>query len=246
MKVAVIIPARYGSTRLEGKPLMDIMGKPMVVRVYEACIKAQGVDEVFVATDDERIYRAVVEGGGKALMTSSEHSTGTDRVREASEKIECDVVINVQGDEPLVKTSMIEAAIEPFKDNNIMMTTLKTPILHESEVDNPNTVKVVTDKEGFALYFSRAPIPFNRDDDGGDSSATKYFKHIGLYGYRKDFLKTFADLKPTPLEETEKLEQLRALENGYKIMVRECDFNAISVDTIEDLELVRSVFKRDA
>lgn len=222
---------------------MDIGGKPMVVRVYDACIKASGVDEVFVATDDERIYKAVVEGGGKALMTSSEHTTGTDRVREAAEKIDCDVVINVQGDEPLVKSSMIEAVIEPFvNDNKIVMTTLKTPIIHESEIDNPNTVKVVTDKDGFALYFSRSPIPFDRD--GGDS--TKYFKHIGLYGYRKDFLKTFAELKPTPLEETEKLEQLRALENGYKIMVRECDFNAISVDTLEDLELVRSVFAKAA
>ena len=241
MKVAVIIPARFGSTRLEGKPLMDIMGKPMVVRVYEACIKARGVDEVFVATDDERIYRAVIDNNGKALMTSSDHLTGTDRVREASEKIECDVVINVQGDEPLVKSSMIEAAIEPFKDDDIVMTTLKTPIVHESEVDNPNTVKVVTDKDGFALYFSRAAIPFDRDEQ----DKTTYFKHIGLYGYRKDFLKTFADLKPTPLEETEKLEQLRALENGYRIKVCECDFNAISVDTVEDLELVRAVFKGD-
>lgn len=239
MKVAVIIPARFGSTRLPGKPLKDILGRPMVLRVYDQCIKASGVDAVFVATDDERIYKAVVDGGGKALMTSQDHLTGTDRVKEASEKIDCDVVINVQGDEPLVTVDMIEKAVEPFVDPSIMMTTLKSLIKDEFEISNPNVVKVVTDREGFALYFSRSAIPFDRDDNEG----TEYFKHIGLYGYRKDFLKTYADLKPTKLELSEKLEQLRALENGYKIFVRKCDFDGHSVDTEEDLQKVIEIIK---
>ncbi|MBI3753555.1 MAG: 3-deoxy-manno-octulosonate cytidylyltransferase [Deltaproteobacteria bacterium] len=237
MDVVAIIPARYGSTRLEGKPLLDIAGKPMVRHVYERAKKARLVNDVIVATDDRRIFDVVKKFGGAAVMTSASHKSGTDRLAEAAANIKCDVVVNVQGDEPLVEPEMIDEAVKPLVDDSeVYMATLKTKISDAEELNSPNVVKVVTDKNGFALYFSRYPIPYVREQGQGKNI---HYKHIGLYVYRKDFLLKFAQMKPTPLEEAEKLEQLRVLENGYKIKVVETRYNSIGVDTMEDLERVR-------
>jgi 3-deoxy-manno-octulosonate cytidylyltransferase (CMP-KDO synthetase) len=247
MNVIAIIPARYGSTRLDGKPLLDIGGKPMVRWVYERAKKAKLVRDVMVATDDKRVMSAVERFGGKAVMTSSSHRSGTDRIAEAAGSLNADVIVNVQGDEPLIEPEMIDEAIKPLlAESSLLISTLKTKIANEEELKDPNVVKVVTDREGFALYFSRYPIPYVRDSSefGVRSSELKttYYKHIGLYVYRKDFLLKFAKMKPTPLEEAEKLEQLRVLENGYKIKVVQTKYNSIGVDTKEDLEKVRKLF----
>ncbi|MBI3754552.1 MAG: 3-deoxy-manno-octulosonate cytidylyltransferase, partial [Deltaproteobacteria bacterium] len=240
MNVVAIIPARYGSTRLVGKALLDIAGKPMIQWVYERAGKARLVHDVVAATDDKRIFDAVKGFGGKAVMTSASHKSGTDRLAEAATNIKCDVVVNVQGDEPLIEPGMIDEAVKPLVDDSeVDMATLKTKILDAEELNNPNIVKVVTDKNGSALYFSRYPIPYVREQ-GQEKNI--HYKHIGLYVYRKDFLLKFAGLKPTPLEEAEKLEQLRALENGYKIKVVETKYNSIGVDTKEDLERVRGLW----
>lgn len=245
MNVIAIIPARYASTRLEGKPLVDIAGKPMIQHVYERAKNARLVNDVIAATDDKRIFEAVKKFGGKAVMTSPAHKSGTDRLAEAAATIKCDLVVNVQGDEPTIESDMIDEAVRPLLDDaEICMATLKTKITDETELNNLNAVKVVTDKSDFALYFSRLPIPYVRELGqelsaiSCQSSATHY-KHIGLYVYRKDFLLKFAQMKPTALEDAEKLEQLRVLENGYKIKVMETKFNSIGVDTTEDLERVR-------
>lgn len=241
MKIAAVIPARFASTRLEGKPLADICGKTMVQRVYERALKAD-LSEVVVATDDERILDAVRSFGGKAVMTSPFHASGTDRVAEAASSIQADIIVNLQGDEPLIDPSLISAAIEPMAaDCSIAMCTLKTPITHEEEYLDTNAVKVTTDRDGFALYFSRSPIPFCRK--GFSALPLPAYKHIGLYVYRRDFLFEFTRLKPTPLELSESLEQLRAIENGYKIKVVEVKYNPVSVDTPEDLEKVRRIIK---
>ena len=240
MDVVAIIPARYGSTRLEGKALLNIAGKPMVQWVYERAGRARLVNDVVAATDDKRIFDAVKGFGGKAVMTSASHKSGTDRLAEAVANIKCDVVVNVQGDEPLIEPGMIDEAVKPLVDDSeVYMATLKTKISDAEELNSPNVVKVVTDKNGFALYFSRYPIPYERERS---QKKNIHYKHIGLYVYRKDFLLKFAQMKPTPLEEAEKLEQLRALENGYKIKVVETRYNSIGVDTMEDLEKVRRIF----
>lgn len=246
MNVIAVIPARYGSTRLGGKPLLDIGGKPMVQWVYERAKKAKLVRDVMVATDDKRVMSAVERFGGKAVMTSSSHRSGTDRIAEAAGSLNADVIVNVQGDEPLIEPEMIDEAIKPLlAESALLISTLKTKIANEEELKDPNVVKVVTDREGFALYFSRYPIPYVRDSSelGVRSSELKatYYKHIGLYVYRKDFLLKFAKMEPTPLEEAEKLEQLRVLENGYKIKVVQTKYNSIGVDTKEDLEKVRKI-----
>lgn len=241
MNVAAFIPARYGSTRLNGKPLADINGKPMVQWVYESAKKARLVSDVAVATDDERIFRAVEAFGGRAVMTSRDHRSGTDRLAEAAALTEAGIIVNVQGDEPLIEPHLIDEAVSPMlKDPDLVLCTLKTRITEEEEYHNPNCVKVVTDGEGFALYFSRSPIPFSRS---AFKTGARPYKHIGLYVYRKDFLLRFPSLKPTPLEEAESLEQLRALENGYRIKVVETSYNPVSVDTPEDLERVRSIVR---
>lgn len=241
MQVAAFIPARYGSTRLDGKPLADIGGKPMVRWVYERAQKAALVDSVTVATDDERIARAVREFGGQAVLTSGSHHSGTDRIAEAAAGCSADVIVNVQGDEPLIEPGMIDAAVRPLvEDPRLVMGTLKTPITDEAEYRDPHAVKVVTDSSGFALYFSRSPIP----GAGGapfEDLRGRVFKHIGLYVYRKDFLIKLAGLERTPLESIERLEQLRALENGFRIKVVTTQYNPMSVDTPEDLEKVRAL-----
>ncbi len=242
MIVAAFIPARYGSTRLEGKPLADINGKPMVQWVYERAKEARLVSEAAVATDDERIFNAVRSFGGRAVMTSPFHRSGTDRIAEAVKGTKADIVVNIQGDEPLIDPKSIDDAIRPLLDDpGIQLCTLKTRITDEEEYRDPNSVKVVTDKDGFALYFSRSPIPYNKKPF---KEAAPAYKHIGLYVYRREFLLKLSELNPTPLEEAEGLEQLRALENGFRIRVVETSYNPISVDTPEDLERVRAIFAR--
>ncbi|NIQ97034.1 MAG: 3-deoxy-manno-octulosonate cytidylyltransferase [Desulfuromonadales bacterium] len=245
MSVTAIIPARYASTRFPGKPLADIHGKPMIQLVYEGASRSELVDRVIVATDDQRILRAVNDFGGEAVMTRADHPTGTDRLAEAARDIETDLVVNVQGDEPLIDPRMIDLAVEPLlADPAISMGTLKCPIETVAEYLNPNVVKVVTDRQGFALYFSRAAIPHPRDF-AEDLAAHFYrfaaFKHIGLYVYRKDFLLSYPELPPTPLEQLEKLEQLRALELGVKIRVVETELTSTGVDMPEDLARVKAI-----
>jgi len=247
MNVIAIIPARYGSTRLDGRPLLDIAGKPMVQWVYERAKKAKLIRDVLVATDDKRVMSAVERFGGKAVMTSSSHRSGTDRIAEAAGSLNADVIVNVQGDEPLIEPEMIDEAIKPLlAESSLLISTLKTKIANEEELKDPNVVKVVTDREGFALYFSRYPIPYERERSQKSEVRSQkkniHYKHIGLYIYRRDFLLQFAKMKPTPLEDAEKLEQLRVLENGYKIKVVETKYNSIGVDTKEDLEKVRKLF----
>lgn len=234
--VVGVIPARYASSRLPGKALADIAGKSMIQWVYERARQAQCLRQVLVATDDERIF-AVVEGfGGEVVMTSPAHPSGTDRLAEAARDLACDIVVNVQGDEPLIDPRAIDQAVQPLLDDaTVMMSTLATPITSEAVWRDPNVVKVVTDLNGFALYFSRLPIPYHRD--GMESLHALH--HLGLYVYRKEFLLRFAALSPSPLEQLERLEQLRVLENGDKIKVVVTDYQAIGVDTAEDLEKVR-------
>lgn len=244
MRVTAIIPARYASTRFPGKPLADIHGKPMIQWVYERTCRARSLNGVIVATDDERIRDAVLAFGGRVEMTRSDHPTGTDRLAEVAARIDTDLVVNVQGDEPLIRPEMIDQAVAPLlTDSSILMGTLKTPVSSVQEYLNPNVVKVVCDAKGFALYFSRSPIPHPRDlgaDLQGRLAEVGAFKHVGLYVYRKDFLLSYPGLEPTPLENLEKLEQLRALEHGVGIRVVETSLTSIGVDTPEDLEKVRT------
>lgn len=243
MTVVALIPSRYASTRFPGKPLVDILGKPMIQRVYERVTQARGIDRVIVATDDQRIFNVVRAFGGEVEMTREDHPTGTDRLAEVAARIDADLVVNVQGDEPLIDPRMIEAAVEPLRqDPGILMGTLMTPIASVDEFLNPNVVKVVTDREGFALYFSRAPIPHPRDFSSDlelHLSALAPRKHVGLYVYRRDFLLRYPRLPATPLENLEKLEQLRALEHGFRIRVVETALTSLGVDTPADLERVR-------
>lgn len=243
MRVTAIIPARYASTRFPGKPLAEIHGKPMIQRVYERTVRSRSIDQVIVATDDERIAHAVRLFGGRVEMTRGDHPTGTDRLAEVAARIDTDLVVNVQGDEPLIEPRMIDQAVAPMKRSaGIVMGTLKTPIASVEEYLSPNVVKVVTDRQGFALYFSRAPIPHPRDlaaDLEGNFPLVQASKHIGLYVYRTDFLLTYPKLNPTRLEQLEKLEQLRVLEHGFRIRVVETELGSVGVDTPEDLEEVR-------
>ena len=240
MKALCIIPARYASTRLPGKPLRDIAGKPMIVRVYERAVQAKRVQDVVVATDDERIRTAVEEHGGRAVMTRTDHATGTDRLAEVAEKMtDYDLIINVQGDEPLIDPTVIDELVEPFlADARLSMATAKTLLTDEEEIANPNNVKVITDLAGNALYFSRARIPYARNE------GANVYKHIGIYAYRRDFLLSYARMAQTPLERSESLEQLRALENGHRIHVIETDAVFIGVDTEEDLTAVNEEYIR--
>lgn len=239
MKVMGVIPARYHSTRLEGKPLADIHGRPMIRWVYENVKKAENLDDVLVATDDTRIFEAVEGFGGKAVMTARGHTTGTDRIAEVVENLGVEIVINIQGDEPFITPTMIDEVAAPLlADRDIPMSTLMHEIA-ETESGNPNTVKVVADALGFALYFSRSPIPYPRN-----RGEHPVFGHIGIYGYRRDFLLKLTRMAPTPLEKTESLEQLRVIENGFKIKVvrtTTTDYIPLSVDTGEDLERARKL-----
>ncbi len=238
MKVVAILPARYGSTRFPGKPLVDIAGKPMIQHVYERTVQTRSVDRVIVATDDARIRAAVEAFGGEVQMTREDHPSGTDRLAEVARRIEADLIVNVQGDEPLVDPIMIEAAVAPLLDDSaIQMGTLMTRIYDPAEYTNPNVVKVVVDQFGFALYFSRAAIPHGRDLEL-DKVPDLVFKHIGLYVYRRDFLLQYPALPETPLEKLEKLEQLRAIEHGHRIRIVETDRQSIGVDVPSDIDRV--------
>lgn len=236
--IVAVIPSRYQSSRFPGKPLAIIAGKPMIQRVYEQVKKAQSVSRVIVATDDERIYNAVDEFHGEVVMTGT-CRCGTDRVFEAIKNYPCDVVINVQGDEPLIKPEMIDELISAFEGNNVAVATLCKEINSSIDINNPNIVKVIRDKDNNAVYFSRYAIPYIRDKQ----QDVKYFKHIGIYGYRKDFLKTYIGLSPMPLEKAESLEQLRILEHGYKIQVIETCYDSIGVDNPEDITRIEEILK---
>lgn len=238
MKFACVIPARYASTRLPGKPLADIAGKPMIQRVYEQVSKAKKPALVIVATDDQRVFDKVESFGGTALMTQPNHPTGTDRLAEvASHHQDIDVIINVQGDEPLIDAGVIDQLAELFlEDADLQMATVASPLLEE-EYDEPSAVKVICNKRGDAMYFSRSLIPYPRH-----AFINPPMKHVGIYAYRRQFLLDYAKMDPTPAEETESLEQLRALENGYAIRVIKTDKRFVGVDTPEDLERVNAIF----
>ena len=241
MKSICVIPARYSSTRLPGKPLKDICGKPMICRVYERAKVAKKISEVIVATDDERIFEVVEKNSGRVMMTRADHKTGTDRLAEVAEKFsDVDVVINVQGDEPLIEPDLIDALVSEFEnDSELQMATVATELDEEDEMKNPNNVKVVIDKKNNAMYFSRSLIPYPRN-----FGKSKVYKHIGIYAYRRNFLLAYSKMNPTELEQSESLEQLRALENGYKIRVIKSNCKFVGVDTEEDLKMVNEIYSK--
>ena len=245
MKIYAIIPARYGSTRFPGKPLAPIAGKPMIRHVYEHALACPEVLDVFVATDDDRISECVRDFGGKTVMTKKGHPSGTDRIAEASQKMNLqkdDLIVNIQGDQPLFQPSSISQLIRPLvEDRDIAMSTLKYQITDQQEVQHPNHVKVVTDREGFALFFSRSPLPFYRDP----KTSRRHFKHLGFYAYPMKFLTKFVSLPVGELESAEKLEQLRALEYGYRIKVVETEFDSVEVDTPEDAQKLEKLLAED-
>jgi 3-deoxy-manno-octulosonate cytidylyltransferase (CMP-KDO synthetase) len=239
-----VIPARYGSTRLPGKALLEIAGAPMLRHVFERAQAARRLDEVIVATDDVRIAAAVRDFGGEAVLTSPDHQSGTDRVAEACAGRTFDVVVNVQGDEPLLDPSDVDAlvaALEARSDAELATLAVELPA---EQASDPNAVKVALDRQGFALYFSRLPIPYRRDAVPGTVPGT-YLKHKGIYAYRADALRRFASLPPTPLEQAESLEQLRALEHGMRVYVVVSQHDSIGVDTPDDLERVRRIVERE-
>ena len=240
--IIAVIPARYGSTRFPGKALALIRDKPMIQWVYERTKKSSLIERVIVATDDVRIRDVVDSFGGEVVMTAPDHATGTDRIAEVAQKVDCGLIVNVQGDEPLIQPEMIDQAIRPLADDpSIPMGTLCKRIDRREEAFDPNVVKVVLDRNGFALYFSRAPIPWDRDRWSGKGTfadltlENPMFKHIGLYVYRRDFLLEYARTPQTPLESVEKLEQLRALENGHRIKVVITEHESFGVDIPDDL-----------
>jgi len=233
-KIIAVIPARYNSTRFPGK-MMEILGnRTIITTTYQNVVETGLFDEVFVATDSELIFDEISKNGGKAVMTG-EHETGSDRIAEAVQNIDCDIVINVQGDEPFLKKEPLKQLIDVFSNDakkEVSLASLKIQLKELAEIQNPNNVKVVTDNNGFALYFSRSVIPFHREL----SYNVNYYKHIGVYAFRKEALIKFSSLEMTPMEISEKLEQLRYLENGMKIKMVETDFVGIGIDTPEDLE----------
>ncbi len=238
MNILGVIPARYGSTRLPGKPLADICGKPLIQHVYEKA-SSSSLGALIVATDDERIIKAVQAFNGNAVLTSEKHPNGTSRAAEVAEKMNVDYVINIQGDEPLLDPRMIDEVIHALTENeDVVSATLCAPILDKASLSNPNVVKVVKDRRDFALYFSRYPIPYMRV-----ATALPVYEHIGIYGYRKDFLMKYVELEATPLSTAESLEQLKILEHGYSMKVVETavTHRGPSVDTPEDLDAVRRI-----
>lgn len=233
-----VIPARLGSTRLSRKVLREIAGKPMVQRVYEAAKKCPSLQDVIIATDSDEVMRLAEANGWKAQMTSSTHRSGTDRINEVAQRVTADVYVNIQGDLPLLRPEQIEALLRPMQRPEVMVSTVCTPCKPE-EIANPNAVKVVTDKNGRALYFSRSTIPYDRDSTGN----IQYLKHLGLYAYRREALQGFCSLPEAKLEKAERLEQLRLLENGIDIYVEETPFGSVEVDTEEDLKRVEEILK---
>jgi 3-deoxy-D-manno-octulosonate cytidylyltransferase len=241
VKIGCVIPARFGSTRLPGKPLADIAGKPMIQRVYERVTNAKKPEVFIVATDDQRVYDAVQSFGGTVVMTDANHPTGTDRLAEVAQQYtDLDVIINVQGDEPMIDANLIDQLAELFESDDVLqMATVATPLLEE-EYDEPSAVKVILNKRNDAMYFSRSLIPYPRHD-----FVNTPLKHIGIYAYRRQFLLDYAKMEPTAAEQTESLEQLRALENGFAIRVITTDKRFVGVDTPEDLARVNAIFEQE-
>jgi 3-deoxy-manno-octulosonate cytidylyltransferase (CMP-KDO synthetase) len=233
-----IIPARLASTRLPRKVLREIAGQPMIARVYEAAKQSPLLRDVIIATDSGEVMQFAEARGWKAQMTSDKHRSGTDRVYEVAQRIPADVYVNIQGDEPLARPEHLDALLQPMQDPKVMVSTIKTPCPPQ-DIDNPNAVKVVTDLNGRALYFSRSTIPFDRDKTG----VVTYFKHLGFYAYRRAALDKFCNLPESKLEAAERLEQLRFLDNGIDIYVAETPFNTVGVDTEEDLRRVEEMVR---
>ena len=240
-KTAIIIPARYGSSRLEGKPLIEVNGKPIIQWVYEKAQQAKLADMIIVATDDERILNAVKAFGGGVEMTSVNHKCGSDRIREVAERHpEISYIVNLQGDEPLIKPESIDAVAKNVQeDENADISTLIRVLTDEEEINNPNLVKCVVDNNGYALYFSRSKIPYERN-----YGIATFYGHLGIYGYKREALMKMTSLEQTPLERTESLEQLRALENGMKIKTSVVDFVPVGIDTLEDLEKFKEIISQ--
>jgi 3-deoxy-manno-octulosonate cytidylyltransferase (CMP-KDO synthetase) len=245
MKVLAVIPARYASTRLPGKPLVPLAGKPMIQRVWERVSQASSVSEVIIATDDDRILKAAEGFGGRAQMTRADHRSGTERVAEvAASHPDAEIVINVQGDEPLIEPAAIDTAVEAIvSDDAVDISTLAVPITHAGDIMDPNVVKTVLDFDGNALYFSRAPIPWVRDRAAAAVHA-RFLKHLGLYAFRRRALLEFATFPQGDLERVEQLEQLRWMENGYRIRVAETEHDSVSVDMPEDVTRVESLLAK--
>ena len=235
-----MIPARYAATRFPGKLMQDLQGKSVIVRTYEAAKSTGFFDEVFVVTDSDVIFSEVQEHGGQVIMSKKEHECGSDRIAEAVENMDVDIVVNVQGDEPMIDAESLRKLLEVFSEKDaakIDLASLKSPILSKKEIENPNNVKVITDNDNFALYFSRSPIPYPREDNPDVS----WFKHIGIYAFRKNALLDFHRLPKLPLEATEKIECLRYLEYGKKIKMVETKVTGVGIDTPEDLEEARKI-----
>ncbi|MDO6759556.1 3-deoxy-manno-octulosonate cytidylyltransferase [Tamlana sp. 2_MG-2023] len=236
-----MIPARYAASRFPGKLMQDLGGKTVILRTYEATVATQLFDDVFVVTDSDIIYQEITNNGGKAIMSKKEHDCGSDRIAEAVEFMDVDIVINVQGDEPFTDKESLRKLIEVFKedkDKSIDLASLMVHITNEDEIKNPNTVKVIVDKSNFALYFSRSPIPYLRDKDAG----AKYFKHKGVYAFRKEAILDFYKLPMLPLEASEKIECIRYLEYGKRIKMVETDVEGVEIDTPEDLERAKKIW----
>ncbi len=240
MKIIAVIPARYASTRFPAKLMQDLGGKTVITRTYEAAVNTQLFDDVFVVTDSSLVFDEIVNAGGKAIMSIKEHESGSDRIAEAVENLEVDIVVNVQGDEPFINTAPLVKVIDVFRndfDNSIDLASLMREITNEDEINNPNNVKVVVDQSSFALYFSRSVIPYPRDKNVG----VRYFQHVGIYAFRKAALMDFYKLPMKTLEASEKLEQLRYLEYGKRIKMVETTDVSIGIDTPEDLEKARAM-----
>lgn len=239
-KIIGIIPARFSSSRLPGKLLIEIKNKPIIQYVYEKVKQARCLSDCIVATDDKRILKKVKEFKGKVVLTSPKHQSGTDRIAEVSKNIDADIIVNIQGDLPFISPYIIEELVSGFVSKEIKIATLIKKITNKEDFLNPNVVKVVIDCNNFALYFSRAPIPFFRDNK---IKLNYVFKHIGIYAYRKDFLIKFSQLPVSSLEKIEKLEQIRVLENGYKIKVIKTQYDFLDINTKEDLEKMKKLIK---
>ena len=242
-KVLGVIPARFASSRFPGKALASLAGKTILQHVFERASQSRYLSKVIIATDDERIRSAAAAFGAPVRMTRADHLSGTDRVAEVASSEECSLVVNIQGDEPLIDPAAIDAAtLSLLDDQTVPMGTLMKKIEREEEILSPHVVKVVLSREGNAIYFSRSPIPYTRDAQSLADAGTAYYKHIGLYVYRRDFLLSYSSLPVGPLELAERLEQLRALENGYPIRVVETEYESLGVDTPEDLAKVAALF----
>lgn len=242
MKIISMIPARYSASRFPGKLMQNLAGKSVILRTYEATVATDLFDEVYVVTDSDIIYKEIVSHGGKALMSKKEHESGSDRIAEAVANVDCDIVVNVQGDEPFTERESLRKVLDVFKDdaeNEIDLASLMVEITDWEEINNPNTVKVIVDQNNFALYFSRSPIPFPRDKAAG----ARYFKHKGVYAFRRQALLDFTVLPMQFIEATEKIECIRYLEYGKKIKMVETEVQGVEIDTPEDLERAKKMWK---